>query len=107
MRSVWAFMAAAVPEAAAAEALASANCGELVPNTWATSLKVEDEAVSSSMLAVPTPPTSQPARVYPTQGAGAFWPVGVIMLGTLAAAVSVQYSNELGNEKLPVALVRT
>ena len=36
-----------------------------------------------------------------------FWPVGVTMLKTPAAAVSVQYSNELGNEKAPVALVRT
>ena len=46
----------------------AASCcasGEFAPNTFGIS-----EVLSSSMLAVATSPTSQPARVNGTQGAG-------------------------------------
>ena len=49
---------------------------------------------SSSMLAVPTPPTSQPARVNGTHGAGVFRAPSVIMFGFgsfVASTGSVQY----------------
>jgi hypothetical protein len=53
---------------------------------------------SSSMFAVPTPPTSQPARVNGTHGAGVVLPVSVIMFGFVSFTGStgfVQYLNEL------------
>ncbi len=56
------------------------------------------ELFSSSMFAVPTPPTSQPARVNGTHGAGVVWPVSVIMFGFVSLVGStgfVQYLNEL------------
>ena len=59
------------------------------------------------MFALATAPTSQPARVYGTHGAGAFVPSGVTMLGMVPETGSVQYPNELGKEKPPVAEVRT
>jgi hypothetical protein len=49
---------------------ASIVCGELGPNTLLMSL----ETFSNSILAIEKPPTSQPARVKATQGAGAFLP---------------------------------
>ena len=50
------------------------------------------------MFAVPTPPTSQPARVNGTHGAGVFFCPSVIMFGSgSSTAVDrvVQYLNEL------------
>ena len=61
---------------------------------------------SSSMFAVPTPPTSQPARVYGTHGAGVVLPPVVIMFGfgsSVASTWSVQYLND--DEKLVVPFV--
>ena len=58
------------------------------------------EAFSSSMFAVPTPPTSQPARVNGTHGAGVFFCPSVIMFGSVLFTGStgfVQYLNELVN----------
>src|SRR6478736_1647871 len=52
---------------------------------------------SSSMFAVPTPPTSQPARVKGTHGAGVVAPVSVIMFGFVSATGStglVQYLDD-------------
>jgi hypothetical protein len=84
-KSVWARMFAAVPRGAAAEAAASAASGEPVPKTVGM-LK----ELSSSMLAVDTPPTSHPARVNGTQGAGAFLPFGASISGVPSASTSVQ-----------------
>ena len=55
------------------------------------------------MLAVPTPPTSQPSRVNGTQGAGVVLPPKVIMAGFgsfVASTTSVQY---LKVDEKPVA----
>ena len=79
-------------------AFASAACGEVAPNTVGMSMLV----FSSSMFAVATPPTLQPARVNGTQGAGAFSPCAVSMLKVVsfpAAGVgsksgAVQYAND-------------
>ena len=57
---------------------------------------------SSTVLAVATWPTLQPARVYGTHGAGAFLPPAVSMLKLWSVGVdvagskigSVQYANE-------------
>src|SRR6266567_6586201 len=64
---------------------------------------------SISMLAVEIAPTSQPALVNGTHGAGATAPVGVTMVGVvsvvwLAATGSVQYANELAELVLPSLL---
>jgi hypothetical protein len=61
------------------------------------------------MLADATAPTSHPARVKGTHGAGGTEPSGVTMFGVpvTASTGSVQYPNELGKEKDPVAEVRT
>ena len=50
--------------------------GEGLPNTFGMS----NELFSSTMLAVATAPTLQPARVNGTQGAGALLPSAVSML---------------------------
>ena len=83
-KSVCARARAAVPEAAIWEALPSFHSGEFSPKTLVMSpvgsvAKTLDEPVlktiallfSSTVLAVPTLPTSQPARVNGTHGAGA------------------------------------
>jgi hypothetical protein len=60
------------------------------------------------MFAVPTPPTSQPARVNGTHGAGVLRPVSVIMFGFVSPTGStgaVQYLNELWKDGTFVALV--
>src|SRR5689334_23696927 len=84
-KSAWAFVGLLV---------ASAASGEPAPNTCVMS----DVVFSSSMFAVPTPPKSQPARVYATHGAGAvFWPSDT-MFGNGSAGpstASVQYLNAL------------
>src|SRR5262245_41563074 len=108
-RSVWASMRAALPAVAAADACASANCGEPMPNTLVTSPLGPVPVFSRTMLALAMAPTSQPARVNGVHGAGTFEPSGPTMFGmvVLAAAGSVQYPNELGNENAPVGDVRT
>src|ERR1700674_2382414 len=105
-KSVWARVlsasggsfAAANFAASAAEAAASVACGEVAPKTVGMSIEV----FSSSMFAVPTPPTLHRARVKGTHGAGAFLPCAVRMLvvrSVPAAPVgwnsgAVQYANE-------------
>ena len=60
--------ATALVEWAAAAAAASMACGELGPNT----LLMSPVVFSKSIFAIEKAPTSQPARVNGTQGAGAF-----------------------------------
>lgn len=83
---------AAEPDEAAADAVASANCGDAVPKTLNTSPFEPVPVFSRTMLAAPTAPTSQPARVNVTQGAGTAEPSGDTMFGTVvpAAVGSVQ-----------------
>src|SRR6185312_4577102 len=81
-----------------AGSLASFHSGEPTPKTRVMSPLGAVDVFSSSMLAVPTPPKSQPARVNGTHGAGVvFWP-SVIMFGSGSPVGStgfVQYLNEL------------
>ena len=60
-------------------------CGEVAPKTFFTS----NGARSSTMLAVEKAPTSQPARVKGTHGAGTFWPEGVVSAKELSAVAGV------------------
>lgn len=79
-------------------ATVSLHSGEPPPNTLVMSPVGAVELFSSSMFAVPTPPTSQPARVNGTHGAGVVLPVSVIMFGSGSLVGStglVQYLNEL------------
>ena len=85
-KSVWARARAAVPDGAAADAFASVACGDGLPNTLVMSPLALVLVFSRTVLAVATAPKSQPARVYGTHGAGAFFPSGVTMFGTLSAA---------------------
>src|SRR5437016_1159731 len=80
--------------------VASVSWSEGLPKTCATSPVANLFAFSSSILAVPTPPKSQPARVYGTQGAGVFFWPSVIMFGRVLSTGStgfVQYLKELVN----------
>jgi hypothetical protein len=65
---------------------ASMACGEFGPNTLLMSLVM----FSNSILAIEKAPTSQPARVKGTQGAGAFLPAGSSISGVPSANTSVQ-----------------
>src|SRR5205823_7573099 len=79
---------------------ASFHSGEPVPKTFVMSPDAFVAVFSSSMFAVPTPPTSHPARVNGTHGAGVFLPVSVTMFGLESAVPfvsstrSVQYLND-------------
>ena len=84
-------------EVCAGGALGSIGCGVMSPEAAV-------EVFSSSMFAVPTPPTSQPARVNGTHGAGVVFPVSVIMFGSESTPLltgDVQYWNELANVGVP------
>ncbi len=84
-------------------ASASLNGSEPCPKTCVMSPVAAVELFSSSMFAVPTPPTSQPARANGTHGAGVFFCPSVIMFGSGSLAFEpaggstglVQYLNEL------------
>ena len=79
----WPFaLAWAASLGSAAAAAASFHSGELAPNTRVMSPVALVAVFSSSMFAVPTPPTSQPARVNGTQGAGVVFCPSVIMFGS-------------------------
>ena len=85
-------------------ATASFHSGEPVPNTFVMSPEAFVAVFSSSMFAVPTPPTSQPARVNGTHGAGVFLPPSVTMFGfgsNVASTGSVQYLNDEENRVAP------
>src|SRR5512142_1537895 len=77
--------------------VALVNCcwGEPAPNIATMSLLV----FSASMSASENAPTSHPARVYGTQGAGVFFCPSVIRFvsGSVALTGSVQYVNADGN----------
>jgi hypothetical protein len=63
------------------------------------------ELFSSSTFAIPAPPTSQPARVNGTHGAGVVFCASVIMFGSVlfgGSTRSVQYLNELVKTGSPV-----
>src|ERR1051326_4593741 len=66
-------------------AVTSAACGEPAPKTVGMSVAM----FSSTVLAVATWPTLQPARVYGTHGAGAFLPSAVSMLNVVSVGVDV------------------
>src|SRR5712692_8533769 len=59
--------------------------GEFAPNTVGISMAV----FSRIVFAAATAPTLQPARVYGTQGAGAFLPAAVSILGVVSVGVNV------------------
>src|SRR5262249_45188342 len=80
-------------------ALTSAASGEPAPNTVGMSMAV----FSRMVLALATAPTSQPARVYGTHGAGAIFPNSLIIVGVVSVGVAgllgsksgaVQYAKE-------------
>ena len=68
---------------------ASVARAEPAPKTVGMSMPV----FSSSMLAVETPPTLQPARVNGTHGAGAFVPSAVSMLKVVSVPAAGVGSN--------------
>src|SRR5260370_923860 len=74
-----------------AAAAAAAGATVLMTNQSFTSSGMR----SNSMLAVENAPTSQPARVYATHGAGAILPCSFVICAWPSAAVAVQYRNEL------------
>src|SRR5215470_2582937 len=83
--------------------LASMPSGEVGPNTVLTSLGM----LSNSMLAIEKAPTSHPARVNGTHGAGAVLPCSLIISGLPSPAAgeppdgAVQYAKELANPTDP------
>src|SRR5471032_3029827 len=84
-----------------AEVVDSMYSGEPTPKT----VVMSDVMFSSTVLATPTWPTSQPLRANETQGAGATSPFCPTMIGTLVEPVgSVQYANVLAKLTLPLAL---
>src|SRR5437899_9572054 len=88
-----------------AGSFASFHSGDPVPNTFVMSPEAEVELFSSTMFAVETPPTLQPAFVYVTHGAGAVWPPSPTMFGIVSvvpSTVSVQYLNDEVKRGTPV-----
>src|SRR6266568_5123128 len=88
--------------------LTSAASVELAPKTVGMSVAM----FSSTVFAVATWPTLQPARVYGTHGAGALLPSAVSMLNLVSVGVevvgsnsgSVQYANETPRLVVPFGL---
>src|SRR5712691_9958444 len=86
----------------------SSACGDPAPKTVGMSVAM----FSSTVLAVATCPTLQPARVYGTHGAGAFLPSAVSMLYLVSVGAdvvgskigSVQYANETPRLVEPVGV---
>src|SRR6202035_2205892 len=77
--------------------LASARAAASTVGSFANTVLISPLTFSSSMLAIETAPTLQPARVHGTHGAGAFFPSGVIMKNdgsVFAFTMSVQYWND-------------
>jgi hypothetical protein len=64
-------------------AATSAASGELAPKTVGMSIAV----FSRIVFAVATEPTSQPARVYGTHGAGAILPFSLIISGVVSVVL--------------------
>src|SRR5437660_4355208 len=82
-KSVCALARAAVPDGAAFDAAASVNCGDGLPNTFVISPVGPVPVFSRTMFADAMAPTSHPARVNGTHGAGTVRPSGVTMFGTV------------------------
>src|ERR1700742_1694859 len=80
--------------------LASTPSGDVAPNTVFTSPGI----VSNSILATENPPTSQPARVNGTQGAGAVVPSSLSISGLPSPPSAVQYRKELVKPIVPSGL---
>src|SRR5262245_4452146 len=80
------------PEGLAARMpLALVNCVEFGPKNVARSFGT----LSNSMLATEKAPTSQPARVNGTHGAGAFLPFSVSMFGRPSPFAAVTFDSEV------------
>src|SRR5436190_5097737 len=98
------FRVAAGFACSAFEIVASATSGDPVPNTFVMSPAGPVPVFSSTVLASATAPKSQPARVYGTHGAGAFFatppsPLTMFGIGSVGVALtssvrSVQYLND-------------
>ena len=82
-KSVCASRRAGVPAGAAFDASASFHSGEPAPKTFVMSPVASVLVFSSTVFATPTLPTSQPARVNGTHGAGALRGVPVSPLTML------------------------
>src|SRR5919201_5761338 len=103
-KSVCARFRAAVPGGAAFDACASSHSGEPAPKTFVMSPAGVVAVFSSTTFASAVAPQSQPARVYGTQGAGAFFgvplsPLTMLKFGSVGTALtssvrSVQYLND-------------
>src|SRR5258708_38801507 len=86
----------------------SAAWGDPAPKTVGMSVAM----FSSTVFAVATWPTLQPARVNGTHGAGALWPSAVSMLNVVSLGVevvgskigSVQYANDTPRLVVPSGL---
>jgi hypothetical protein len=74
-KSVCARLRAAVPAGAAFDACASSHSGDPEPNTFVMSPAGPVPVFSRTTFASAVAPQSQPARVYGTHGAGAFFGV--------------------------------
>src|SRR5262245_34599208 len=88
-------------------AATSAASGEPAPNTVGISMAV----FSRTVFAVATAPTSQPARVKGTHGAGAILPFSLIISGVVSVVEpagsksgAVQYANETPVRVVPSVL---
>src|SRR5882757_9472664 len=79
------------PRGLLSRALTALSSGEPAPNAVVTSLGTD----SNSMLPTENAPTSQPARVNGTHGAGAILPSSFAICGLPSADFAVQYRNEL------------
>src|SRR5215470_17416365 len=112
-KSVCAWLRAAVPGGAAAEATASFHSEEPAPNTLVMSPAAPVPVFSSTTLATAVAPKSHPARVNGTHGAGAFSgiplsPLTMLGRGSAGAGLtsstrSVQYLKEDDDAVVPLA----
>src|SRR5262245_54970297 len=113
-KSVCARFRAAVPLGAAFDVCASMNSGDPAPDPLVMSPAGPVPVFSRTTFASATAPKSHPARVYGTQGAGAFFAVPLsplTMLGRASAGGvpvsstrSVQYLNDDDDAVVPSAL---
>src|SRR2546423_134375 len=88
-------------------AVTSAASGDAGPNTVGMSMAV----FSRTVFAVATAPTSHPARVYGTHGAGATLPFSLIIVGVVSVVVpagsksgAVQYAKDTPVRVVPSVL---
>ena len=91
MLGAWRAAAFAAVRGNANAAVTATSSGEPVPKTVRTSAG----RLSNSILAIENAPTSQPARVNGTHGAGKILPFSLSSSGLPSPASAVQYRNEL------------